>query len=183
MFTTSFSGFAAPPVETKLDSAVKNLKQRFPATIGGMPDDGVSQEFYDVLAAKQIYGPRLWDTPGVVALQVGLSEQGRPLLDVVVSKPGDIPKIPKFLTVPASGGIAKVRARAVGFALNLPKPRLAAAQTKLDNMLYNIQGYRTAGITYVNGKPTLAAVLLERKDGGQLPAAVDGFPIRVFYLA
>jgi len=182
MFTTAFKGFEGS-TETKLDAAVKNLKQRFPGTIGGMPSEGVNQEFHDVLAAKQIYGTRLWDTPGVVALQVGLSEQGRPLLDVIVSKPGDVPKIPKFLTVPASGGIVKVRARAVGYALSLPKSRLAAARTKLDQLLYNVQGYRTAGITYINGKPTLAAVLLDKNDSGKLPSDVDGFPIRVLYLA
>lgn len=183
MISTSFNDFGQ--TETKADGALRALMQRFPGSVGAMLPETIQREFYDVLTVKQVYGPRLWDTPGVLALQVGLSEQGRPLLDVIVQKPGDIPRVPKFLNVPSpEGGIVKIRARAVGFALNLPKQKLAAAQTKLDQMLFNLQGYRTAGIAYAkDGTPILAAVLLSKLDTGNVPTQIDGFPVRVFYLA
>ena len=167
----------------RLGEAARSIVNRFSGR-AGLDAQAIVEEFRNVLAVKEVYGPRLWDTPGVVGLQMGLSATGRPLLDVIVERPGDIPKVPKFLMGPGPmGRLVKVRGRAVGYKLRLPKKRLHNAQVKLDQFLYNLQGYRTAGITYRGGKKVgLAAVLINRKDGQYVPSEMDGFPVYIFYL-
>lgn len=147
--------------------------------------DSIIRELKCVLGVKELYGPRLWDTPGVVGMQVGVSASGRPLLDVVVEQPGDIPKIPKFLMAPGPlGKLVKVRARAIGARLRLPKSRLRDAYNKLNQMLFNLQDYRTAGITYQGDKRVgLAAVLLSKKYAQYIPSTIMDFPVYVFYLS
>ena len=46
-----------------------------------LDEQAIIREFKSILAAKEIYGPRLWDTPGVVGMQMGLADNGRPVLD------------------------------------------------------------------------------------------------------
>lgn len=146
--------------------------------------DGIVREFKNVLSVKELYGPRLWDTPGVVGMQIGVSDSGRPLLDVVVESEGDIPKIPKFLMAPGPlGKLVKVRTRAIGYRLRVPKQRLRDAYNKLNQMLYNMQDYRSAGITYQGNKRVgLAAVLIDKKYAQYLPPTIMGFPVYVFYM-
>ena len=167
----------------KLGGAAQSIVNRFSGR-AGLDAQSIVEEFRNVLAVKEVYGPRLWDTPGVVGLQMGLSATGRPLRDGIVEKPGDIPKVPKFLMGPGPmGRLVKVRGRAIGYKLRLPKKRLHSAQAKLDQFLYNLQGYRTAGITYRGKKKVgLAAVLINRNDGQYVPPKMDGFPVYIFYL-
>lgn len=150
-----------------------------------LDEQAIIREFKSILAAKEIYGPRLWDTPGVVGMQMGLADNGRPVLDVIVEQPGDIPKIPKFLMAPGPlGKLVKVRTRAIGYRLRLPKQRLRDAYDKLNQMLYNLQEYRTAGITYRGDRRVgLAAVLLSKKYNQYIPTQIMGFPVYTFYLA
>lgn len=145
--------------------------------------EGIVREFKNVLAVKQLYGPRLWDTPGVVGMQIGISDSGRPLLDVIVEQPGDAPKIPKYLMAPGPlGKLVKIRTRAIGYRLRLPKQRLRDAYNKLNQMLYNLQGYRSAGITYQGNKRVgLAAVMISHKYDQYLPPTIMGFPVYTFY--
>jgi hypothetical protein len=168
----------------KMRSSAERLFKRFYGINGGITIDDIIAEFLNVLAVKRLYGPRLWDTPGVVALQVGLTKSGRPLLDVIVKHPGDIPKIPKILMAPGPLGRAvKLRARAVGFKLRLPRKKIMNAYFKLDQLLYNLQGFRTAGISLdKQGKSILTAVLLHHNDGQYIPEKIGGFRVRTYYL-
>jgi hypothetical protein len=169
--------------KAKLEAMAKRFIQRH--ALIGAEADSIIHELKNVLAVKELYGPRLWDTPGVAAMQIGVSPSGRPLLDVVVEQPGDAVKIPTFLMGPGPlGKLVRVRTRAIGYRLNLPKQRLRDAYAKLDQILFNLQDYRSAGITYQGDKRVgLAAVLLDPKYAQYLPATIMDFPIYVFYLS
>jgi len=172
-----------PVTNDALSMGATSVLNRVGGASGKLTSGTIVQEFLNVLNAKQLYGPRLWDTPGVVGMQLGLSKTGRPLLDVIVERPGDIPKIPTFLQAPGpEGKLIKLRARAVGYRLQIPKKRLSDAYNKLDTLLYNLQGYRSAGLSFLGKKQVgLAAVLVNRKDGQYIPEKIDGFPVRTFY--
>jgi hypothetical protein len=169
--------------KAKLEAMAKRLIARY--GLLSAEADSIIRELKCVLAVKEMYGPRLWDTPGVVGMQIGVGPSGRPLLDVIVEQPGDIPKIPMFLMAPGPlGKLVKVRTRAIGYRLRLPRERLRDAYAKLDQMLFNLQEYRTAGITYQGNKRVgLAAVLLDKKYAQYLPSTIMDFPVYVFYLS
>jgi hypothetical protein len=149
----------------------------------GLTVDQIIREFMRVLAVKRAYGPRLWDMPGVAGLQVGLSKGGRPILNVIVETPGDAAKIPKALVSPGPlGRTVKVQALPIGYRLKQPKRELRDAYTKLDQFMYHLQGFRTAGIATENGKTYLTAVLFSKQEDQYVPSNIDGFPVKVYYM-